>query len=386
MASDTSLNELTILQPEGSDSQNTFVGHRFRLLPTSEDFKQMGSVTFEVKGEGTVSVELKGDHLEAKTEFSPAKQGQAFLATQLDDTAIKKLGQEKAEECLQNLKVARDNGDTHAVMDDAETFCNKFPTREFISSKVAMNWDTWQNEMEVGPWKHLKHWLSSQPGGLKNFTDSGYKLLKRHEADGQPPFGEFFKPSFKSDVDNMIQWYEDFRKTARPEEHGIYDPSVSSYESDTWVARPPAALSAPIVKEIQRGLEKWAGVPEDSLQFINFYGVRMYRNTSLLRRHVDIWETHVLSAIVNVGKRGLTSPWPLQLVTHDGSVHQVDDSPGDVIFYESASCPHGRDSGRLQGREVANMFIHFRPQNWEPLEGSHLKSNGNKVLHQPAEL
>merc|ERR1711871_1684206 len=112
------------------------------------------------------------------------------------------------------------------------------------------------------------------------------------------------------------------------------------------------------------GLAKWANVSPADLQSTATYGPRLYRNGSILHQHLDVWETHVLSAVVVIGKRGMQQPWPMQMVSQDGTRHEIDDQPGDVIFYESAITPHSRDASKLRGREVANLFAHFRPKDW----------------------
>jgi len=291
-------------------------------------------------------------------------------------------GDIKAEECVRNLEASLD--DPNSVAEDEQTFCRRYPLRHFISSKSQMNWNLWTRKMKKS-WADLQKHTQTQPAALRNFTKSGYKLLRLLD-DGGLPYGGFFDAAFTKSMDRLIQWYETNRKDARPEEHGLYDPAVSSYESDTFVLPAPRSLSNPILKSIKQGLENWAGLPADSLLHSAFYGPRLYRNTSILRQHVDIWETHVLSAIVSVGKRGLVEPWPLEIVSHDGSKHEVDDAAGDIIFYESASCAHAREGKRLNGREVANMFTHFVPRDWEPLEGSHLKGNEGKVVKHLTEL
>jgi len=393
MASDTNLIFQRTLEPGGTDSQDTFMEHRFKLVPVSASEpagcheSYCNGVIYKVEGQGKIEIELKGDVLQATWIGLERERPLLLYASEAD----RKLGQEKAKECLENLKIVAASGqDPHAAEEDAETFCNKYPTREFIASKLSLPYDEWQQLVSEKK-KQLKRANAEQPPALKNFTHAGFTLLQRHGKSGQAlrhtPFRDFFKASFTSDMDSLVKWYEENRKKARPEDHGLFDPSVSSYESDTWITpQPPDELRRPIFQEIRQGLERWADLPENSLEFIAFYGVRLYRNTSVLRRHVDFWKTHVLSAIVNVGKRGLTSPWPLRINHHDGSLHEVDDSPGDVIFYESAKCPHGRDLGRLKGREVANMFVHFKPRDWKPLDGSHLASNGPKVVADPVEL
>ena len=64
---------------------------------------------------------------------------------------------------------------------------------------------------------------------------------------------------------------------------------------------------------VKRGLhplaEKWAGV---KLQHTATYGVRRYTNGSWLTSHVDRFNTHVISAIINLGQ-SVTEPWPLYI-------------------------------------------------------------------------
>jgi prolyl 4-hydroxylase len=35
--------------------------------------------------------------------------------------------------------------------------------------------------------------------------------------------------------------------------------------------------------------------------------------------------------------------------------------PGDMVFYESATCVHGRPTP-LKGKYFANAFIHYKPE------------------------
>lgn len=47
------------------------------------------------------------------------------------------------------------------------------------------------------------------------------------------------------------------------------------------------------------------------------YGIRVYTNKSTLAMHVDRWDTHVVSAIINVDQ-DTAKPWPLQITDHAG--------------------------------------------------------------------
>ena len=51
---------------------------------------------------------------------------------------------------------------------------------------------------------------------------------------------------------------------------------------------------------MQPELEAWSGV---KLKHSAVYGIRVYRRGSYLGQHVDIAETHVISAIVNVAQK-----------------------------------------------------------------------------------
>lgn len=93
------------------------------------------------------------------------------------------------------------------------------------------------------------------------------------------------------------------------------------------------------------------------------YGPREYLHGAVLRPHVDRTSTHVLSAVVHVQSCG--APWPLRLWAHDGTVSDVNFSPGseDVLLYESASVAHGRPEP-FQGSSYVNVFVHFSVAGW----------------------
>ena len=110
------------------------------------------------------------------------------------------------------------------------------------------------------------------------------------------------------------------------------------------------------------GEERWAGV---ALEPVALYGVRRYRTNAVLRMHVDRPRTHVISSIIHIandlapGQR-----WPLRIFSHDGTLHEVDFAPGEMVIYESARLVHGRPLA-LPGSRYANLFTHFAPRGWE---------------------
>ena len=111
---------------------------------------------------------------------------------------------------------------------------------------------------------------------------------------------------------------------------------------------------------VKRGLqplaEEWSGV---KLQHTATYGVRRYTNGSWLTSHVDRFNTHVISAIINLGQ-SVTEPWPLYIMDNEGAEQSVVLDPGEMVWYESARAVHGRPRP-LSGEYYDNLFIHFSP-------------------------
>jgi len=111
------------------------------------------------------------------------------------------------------------------------------------------------------------------------------------------------------------------------------------------------------LKRVMRPLaEKWAGVP---LEHSATYGIRRYTNGSWLTSHVDRFNTHVISAILQIGQK-VDEDWPLQIQDNDGNNHEVIMSAGEMVWYESARAVHGRMKP-LKGEYFDNLFIHYKP-------------------------
>ena len=56
----------------------------------------------------------------------------------------------------------------------------------------------------------------------------------------------------------------------------------------------------------------------------------------------------------------MDKPWPLNLIDHHGNRQSVFLNPGEMLFYESAKVPHGRQNP-FEGEYFDNVFIHFLP-------------------------
>lgn len=92
------------------------------------------------------------------------------------------------------------------------------------------------------------------------------------------------------------------------------------------------------------------------------YGVRMYQNGSSLVMHYDRVRTHVISSIVHIAHQyeDDENPWPIQIEDHDGNLHEVNLEPGQMLFYESSRCLHGRMK-IFKGKYYGSIFLHYAP-------------------------
>lgn len=115
-----------------------------------------------------------------------------------------------------------------------------------------------------------------------------------------------------------------------------------------------------IMDELRQFHESWVGGIE--LVPTAAYGVRFYTNGSSLVMHHDRIETHVISSIFHIAHSydDDNRPWPIQIEDHDGVVHSVNLEPGQILFYESARCLHGRMSA-LHGKYYGSLFLHYKP-------------------------
>ena len=121
-------------------------------------------------------------------------------------------------------------------------------------------------------------------------------------------------------------------------------------------------LSPVVLSQLQARLqplaEDWAGGVK--LRHSATYGVRRYTNGSWLTSHVDRFNTHVISAILNIGQK-VDEDWPLYILDNRGREQVVLLQPGEMVWYESARAVHGRPQP-LRGEFYDNLFIHFRPE------------------------
>lgn len=141
----------------------------------------------------------------------------------------------------------------------------------------------------------------------------------------------------------------------------------------TSVGLPPYLI--PIGDEFRKEIEdslapilgEWSGL--GNLQRTSIYGPREYRRGSSLRMHVDIGDTHIISAILQIDRQGMDKDWPLVVINRQGQRQNIYLRSGEMLLYESASLPHSREIP-LEGDYFVNLFIHFAPTNYKELKKS----------------
>jgi hypothetical protein len=115
---------------------------------------------------------------------------------------------------------------------------------------------------------------------------------------------------------------------------------VNWWETDCSFIQIPWQLKGKWQIRLMELVEAWAGVPVEQTAM---YGLRQYEVGARLLTHVDRESTHAVSLIVNIAQGNLTEPWPVEVNDHGDRLHEVIMEPGDIVYYESAKCLHGRN-------------------------------------------
>jgi len=125
------------------------------------------------------------------------------------------------------------------------------------------------------------------------------------------------------------------------------------------------ALCQKVLRTLRTMHEEWSGVP---LHEEISYGLRVYRNQSNLLMHVDKPETHVISSILHIDSSPDSKPWPIIIEDFQGNTNEVVLKSGDMLFYESSKCLHGRPQ-IFNGSWYSSIFTHYSPINWNKNSG-----------------
>lgn len=171
---------------------------------------------------------------------------------------------------------------------------------------------------------------------VQNFTELGFGLVKGPTELTQ----------------TLRQAIRDGLPTASYE---VADASIDGPLRPRFVHRPD--LLQRVKTELHEYVEAWVGMPLVAHQA---YGFRLYQNQSQLYMHVDRMETHVISMIYHIDSDETADPWPIYIEDFEGNTHGVILTPGDILFYESSKCFHGRPT-KFHGSWYTSVFVHYHP-------------------------
>ncbi len=160
----------------------------------------------------------------------------------------------------------------------------------------------------------------------------------------------------------ITNFYQSNRVNAPAEDDGAIGTFIHTKErtAPTKMVELSDVLRSEIFQTIHPMLEEWSG---QQLEHTAVYGIREYQQGATLDMHIDRYQTHIISAIINVDQ-DVNSDWPLYVYDHYSRLHKVILKPGEIIFYESAKIAHGRPEA-LDGKRYANIFAHTMPSDWK---------------------
>jgi hypothetical protein len=125
-------------------------------------------------------------------------------------------------------------------------------------------------------------------------------------------------------------------------------------------------MNARLLQELKPMHEEWAGV---DLEGEIAYGLRAYRNNSRLLMHVDRSRTHIISCILHIDHSEDSEDWPIVIEDFQGNTNEVVLTSGDMLFYESSKCLHGRPH-TFKGSWYSSIFVHYYPVGWNKIDRS----------------
>jgi hypothetical protein len=175
----------------------------------------------------------------------------------------------------------------------------------------------------------------------------------------------------------MSTYYYNNRANQFKEEWDSKGVFVNWWEVDAQFIGMPWRLKKLWQRRLMELVEAWSGT---KLEETDIYGMRRYETGARLVSHVDREQTHALSLIINIAQGRYfernklntsdtatpLEPWKVEIYDHAKRLHEIEMEEGDIVYYESASCLHGRNRP-LKDAYYVNVFSHYRPigdPNW----------------------
>lgn len=188
-------------------------------------------------------------------------------------------------------------------------------------------------------WENFMQYTQSRL--VPRYTERGFDII-------DIPPAVFAK--LKAHLDQGLERWDTL--SLEPQIDAVYTPLPSKF---IHLGR----LTSDIGNDLKALHEAWSGL---TLRPTSTYGIRSYQNGSSLVMHHDKIHTHVISSIVHIGHEydDPENPWPIEIEDHDGNLHAVNLEPGQMLFYESAACLHGRRK-IFRGKHYSSIFVHYQP-------------------------
>ena len=210
---------------------------------------------------------------------------------------------------------------------------------------VGGRWERWLEQVQIRT--------------VPAFTRTGWGLARLPDSLHQDVLSAFRSEHEASGLDSNPEGIFDH------DEQGEHDSYVGG---KIRMVHLDTALARRVTESVQGIVAEWAGVKGGAaaLEPSSTHGTRVYYRGATLRTHVDVVETHVLSAVYVIDREvdSNATGWPMHADPDlQGRAQSIDFGPGRLFLYESAKVPHGRPEP-LQGRYSAHVFIHFRPRGW----------------------
>jgi len=219
--------------------------------------------------------------------------------------------------------------------------------------EVVPNTEGWRNifdrrwnQVERIPDSNPRYngWLQSMSAGLvqPNFTENGWGLTRAPEGLVKELRDALHRGLLNATLENNVDVIEG-QDSARP----LFIPNHN--------------LNDKVLNELKPMHEQWSGV---ELEGEIAYGLRVYRNNSRLLMHVDKPRTHIISAILHIDHSEDSEHWPIFIEDFQGNTNEVILENGDMLFYESSKCFHGRPR-YFKGSWYSSIFVHYYPKGWD---------------------
>lgn len=189
-------------------------------------------------------------------------------------------------------------------------------------------------------WENYMQYTQSQL--VPRFTERGFDII---------PIPDDLFEVLKGKLDESLEKWDNLREERKID--AVHTPLPSKF-----IDIPN--LTKLVMNRLLSLHEDWAGGMK--LKGTSVYGIRAYQNGSALIMHYDKVHTHVISSIVHIGHEydNEDEPWPIEIEDNDGVLHAVNLKAGEMLFYESAACLHGRRS-TFKGKHYSSIFVHYQP-------------------------